>query len=167
MPDLMLSPGVSDALAQATSDYWNAKTPAEEADAYARMRAAGAPPAYGEEVIEVTGPFAEIFPAGNISHHFIGQDQAKGVYAKELRIPAGFRLVSHSHTYDHLAILASGIVRLSVDDRHQLLTGPEAVTIKAGEVHTLRAITAAVWFCIHPTDETDADKVDEAILKAD
>lgn len=111
--------------------------------------------------------FADIFPAGNISHHFIGQDQAKGVYAKELRIPAGVWLISHVHNYDHMAILAAGVATLTVNGKEQTLTGPRAVTIKAGEHHKLLAVTDAVWFCIHPTDETDASKVDDAILKSD
>lgn len=112
-------------------------------------------------------PFADVFPAANIHHHFVGQDQAKGVYAKELHIPAGFRMVSHAHPYDHISILASGVITLQVGDQSQQMIGPRALTIKAREHHTLFAHTDAVWFCIHPTDETDAAKVDDAILKPD
>lgn len=115
--------------------------------------------------VEVFRPFGDVFPAANIHHHFIGQDQAKGVYAKELRIPAGYRLVSHAHSYDHLSILASGTITLEVGGASRKMVGPCAVTIKAGVHHTLRAYTDVVWFCIHPTDETDADKVDDAILQ--
>ena len=105
------------------------------------------------------------FPAANVRHHFVGQDQEKGVYAKELHIPAGYHLVSHAHVYDHLSILAAGRVRLSVDGITRELTGPVALTIKAGAAHTVRALTDAVWFCIHPTKETDSSLVDAAILK--
>jgi quercetin dioxygenase-like cupin family protein len=113
------------------------------------------------------GPFVDVFPVGNISHHFIGQDQAKGVYAKELRIPAGYLLVSHAHSYDHLSILASGQIALDVKgEPTRVLTGPVALNIKAGLEHAVRSLTDAVWYCIHPTDETDVGKVDEAILKA-
>jgi quercetin dioxygenase-like cupin family protein len=110
-------------------------------------------------------PFPDAFPADNIRHHFVGQDQARGVYAKELRIPAGVEMVSHSHQYDHLSILARGVVQITIDGVASEMSGPRAMTIKAGEAHTLRAITDAVWFCIHPTDETDAARVDEAILR--
>lgn len=109
-------------------------------------------------------PFAEIFPAGNISHHFVGQDQEKGVYAKELRIPAGFILWTHHHTYDHLSVLASGRVCLITPVGREYLTGPCAVGIKAGTEHTLQAITDAVWFCIHPTEARDVDGVDAALI---
>lgn len=109
------------------------------------------------------------FPPDRIHHHLIGQGDAKGVYAKELHIPAGFFLVSHRHAYDHLAILASGSVDLSVRSQETTTTsrlnGPTAIAISRGDEHTVRAITDAVWFCIHPTDETDPARVDEAILK--
>lgn len=123
---------------------------------------------WGDEAEIVMHPFADAFPPDNLRHHFIGQDQAKGIYAKELHLPAGFQLGSHAHRYDHLSILASGTVRLTVAGHSELITGPKAITIRAGEEHTLFAITKAVWFCIHPTDETDASKVDDVILgKAD
>jgi quercetin dioxygenase-like cupin family protein len=108
--------------------------------------------------------FEDFFPAENISHHFIGQDQARGIYAKELRIPGGALLVTHEHSYDHLSILASGMVDLMVDGTEKTLTGPCAIMIKAGLAHGIRALTDAVWFCIHPTEETDASRVDEVIL---
>jgi quercetin dioxygenase-like cupin family protein len=111
-------------------------------------------------------PFSEGFPVANIKHHFVGQNEARGIYAKELHIPAGFDLISHRHSYDHLALLASGTVLWTSGDLDpRALHGPCAVTVEAGVEHSLRAITDAVWFCIHPTDETDATKVDAVILR--
>lgn len=109
-------------------------------------------------------PFAEMFPPDNIHHHFVGQDSDKGIYAKELFIPAGYVLLGHEHTYDHLSILASGAIALTVGNGTRYVSGPCALTIKAGEKHQVRAITDAVWFCIHPTGETDPTRVDDAIL---
>lgn len=113
---------------------------------------------------QVLQPFAEMFPAENVRHHFVGQDDSKGLYAKELHIPAGFILRSHHHPYDHLSILASGYVRFDTPGESRLIHGPAAITVRKGVTHTLRAITDAVWFCIHPTDETDEAKVDDVIL---
>lgn len=112
-------------------------------------------------------PFAEEFPSENIHHHFVGQDQAKGVYAKEVHIPAGYHLVSHKHLYDHLSVLVSGRVCLSVGPLHYYFTGPRVLTIEAGKEHSLRALTDAVWLCIHPTDETDASLVDDTLIEKD
>ena len=101
----------------------------------------------------------------DIVHHFGG-----GVYAKETRIPAGRLLVAHKHPHDHLSILASGRVRVTVArlgsyevTEHE---GPECLTIAAGIPHAVEAVTDARWFCIHATDETDPEKVDKAVLHA-
>ena len=76
-----------------------------------------------------------------IRHVFVGQDvPGKGLYAKELRIPAGFDLISHSHAYDHLSVLASGTVLWSSGGQTvRRLRGPCAVTVEAGVEHSLRA----------------------------
>ena len=123
--------------------------------------------AIGLEMIvkEAMRPFAEVFPAANIHHHFVGQDQARGVYAKELHIPAGWTLGEHRHDYDHLSILSSGTVRLTRGGATEEFTGSCAITIKAGVTHTLVALTDAVWYCIHPTDCTDPDQVDDVLLR--
>jgi quercetin dioxygenase-like cupin family protein len=109
-------------------------------------------------------PFKTAFPAENVRHHFVGQDQARGVYAKEVRLPAGYEIISHAHPYDHLSILASGAVEWKSGDICRVLTGPCAVTVTAGVNHSLFALTDTVWFCIHPTDETDPEAVDDVIL---
>lgn len=110
-------------------------------------------------------PFAEAFPAENVRHHFVGQDEAHGVYAKELHVPAGVEIVSHVHSYQHLSILASGSAMWTVGDLPpRRLSGPCAITVAAGITHSLRALSDVVWFCIHPTDETDPEMVDAVIL---
>jgi quercetin dioxygenase-like cupin family protein len=97
-----------------------------------------------------------------LQHHFGG-----GVYAKETIIPAGLVLVQHKHAHDHLSILASGTVVLEVDGERRTLVGPACVTVEAGKHHGVRAITEAVWYCIHATDSTDAETVDGMLIAAD
>jgi mannose-6-phosphate isomerase-like protein (cupin superfamily) len=94
-----------------------------------------------------------------IEHHF-----SSGVYAKETRIPAGSWLVQHAHLHDHLSILASGSVELMVDGKTSVLHAPACLTIEAGKHHGVRSITDVVWYCIHATDCTDADEVDNVIV---
>jgi len=106
-------------------------------------------------------PFSE-FPSDGIRHHFF-----PGMYAKEVRIPEGYVLVSHKHLFDHLSILASGSIMLGVDGKRTLHKGPAALNIVAGQNHEVHALTDVVWFCIHATDETDVDKVDEILIVKD
>ena len=94
-----------------------------------------------------------------IAHHF-----SSGVYAKETRIPAGKWLIQHSHKYDHLSVLAQGTIELVVDGVSTVMSAPNCLTVAAGKHHGVRAVTDVVWYCIHATDCTDEDNIDEVII---
>ena len=94
-----------------------------------------------------------------ISHHF-----GAGVYAKESRIPAGSILVQHKHKHDHLSILASGSVELVVDGVKSVIHAPTCITIEANKHHGVKSLTDVVWYCIHATECTDTDEIDEVLI---
>ena len=95
-------------------------------------------------------------------HHF-----SSGVYAKQMSLPAGYMAISHSHNYDHLSILGKGRVIVRTDDDAQEYVGPACLTIKANTHHQIEALEDSVWFCIHATDVTDAEEVDEVLICRD
>lgn len=95
----------------------------------------------------------------NVEHHFGG-----GVYAKETRLPAGYSMGKHVHQHDHLSMLGSGFALLTVDGVSREIRGPACITVEAGKVHEVKALTAITWFCIHATDETEPGKIDEALI---
>jgi mannose-6-phosphate isomerase-like protein (cupin superfamily) len=97
-----------------------------------------------------------------IQHYF-----SSGVYVKETRIPAGFVLVQHAHKYDHLSILASGSVELVVDGVKSVVHAPGCFTIAAGKHHGIKSLTDVVWYCVHATDCTDENEVDETLIVSD
>ena len=97
-----------------------------------------------------------------IHHHF-----SSGVYAKETRIPAGFVLVQHVHKHDHLSILASGSVEMAVEGVKSIIHAPACLTIAAGKHHGIKSITDVVWYCVHATDCTDENEVDEMLVEPD
>ncbi len=100
-----------------------------------------------------------------IAHHF-----SDGVYAKEIRIPAGEEVLKHRHeNYSHLSILAVGIVDLYRMDMFKdaevvRLEAPYCLTIPKGEHHRIVAITDSVWYCIHPTEEKDVNNIDSVLV---
>lgn len=96
-----------------------------------------------------------------IEHHF-----GAGVYAKETRIPAGHVLVQHKHKHDHLSILASGSIELMVEDERRIVHAPACLTIEAGKHHGVKSLTDVVWYCVHATDCTDTDSIDEILIVA-
>lgn len=101
----------------------------------------------------------DVFGSDMISHHFGG-----GVYVKETHIPAGMVLVQHKHSHDHLSYLASGTVEVLVDGVTTRHTGPVGITIAAGKHHGVKALTDALWLCIHATDCEDESEVDAVLI---
>ncbi len=94
-----------------------------------------------------------------IRHHFAG-----GLYAKETIIPANKCLVQHTHKFDHLSVLAKGSVELIVDGEKLIIHAPACLTIEAGKHHGVRSLTDVVWYCIHSTDCTNQDEIDNVII---
>ncbi|WP_395350051.1 hypothetical protein [Variovorax sp. UC122_21] len=95
----------------------------------------------------------------DIHHHFGG-----GVYAKETHVPAGMWLVQHKHKHDHLSILSSGTVEVFVEGQRTEMVGPACICIPGGVHHGIRAMTDAIWFCVHATDCKDEDEVDDLLV---
>lgn len=93
-----------------------------------------------------------------IVHHFVG-----GLYCKETSIPAGVKLTQHVHAFDHLSVLAQGAVIVTVGGVSREYAAPAFLTIAAGKAHEVEALTDVVWGCLHATDCTDPEKVDEAL----
>lgn len=97
-------------------------------------------------------------------HYCVG-----GVYAKELWLEhVGDKVLSHSHTYDHLSLVARGRVRVTVDGVTTDYPARSAVNVKAGKEHMIEALEAgSLWYCIHsvPEDLVGEDVLDAAVLK--
>jgi quercetin dioxygenase-like cupin family protein len=95
-----------------------------------------------------------------VQHYIAG-----GVYVKQAQIAAGRSLGGHSHKFEHLSILASGIVRVTTHASEAVHVGPTGITIKANVPHTIEAMTNALWYCVHavPAD-LDLTNVDASLV---
>ena len=89
---------------------------------------------------------------------------ADGLYAKETHIPAGMRLGKHTHSYTHFSILAKGFVKVTANGTWTMYQAPACIEIKANIEHEVQAVTDATWYCVHGTDETDPEKIDEVLI---
>ena len=95
-----------------------------------------------------------------VVHHF-----SDGLYSKEMLIPKGFAAGTHAHEYSHFSILAKGRVILKTDDWEKEFVAPACIEIKAGINHMIFALEDATWYCIHATNETDVNKIDEVLIE--
>jgi len=91
-----------------------------------------------------------------VEHHF-----AAGVYAKQMLFTPDHVFKQHAHHYDHMSILAKGSAIIEVNGVNTHYTAPTVIEIKKGLVHSVKALEPCVWYCIHPTDLTDPDEIDE------
>jgi quercetin dioxygenase-like cupin family protein len=94
-----------------------------------------------------------------IRHHFAGK-----TYIKETLIPADMRLGKHVHAFDHFSFLAYGLVDVYVNGKLMQMASGDMITIRAGDEHLIHARADSRWLCIHSTDCTDPDKIDEVLL---
>lgn len=94
-----------------------------------------------------------------IKHHF-----SAGVYVREMTLAKGHYALSHAHKYDHMSILSSGKAIVTVQGEEKEYVAPSCIEIKAGEIHKIVALEDVVWFCIHATEETSIDNIDEVLI---
>ena len=94
-----------------------------------------------------------------IEHYFSG-----GTYAKRMIVKAGASICSHKHNFDHMSILAQGIAKVTVDKVSEMYAAPNVIEIKADKTHKIEAVTECHWYCIHATDITDPDLIDETLV---
>jgi hypothetical protein len=72
------------------------------------------------------------------------------LFLKLYPLKAGEMVAQHVHLYDHVTVVATGTVRLTIDGVDQgEVTGPKPVTIRALAQHSMVAVTDALLFCAH------------------
>ena len=84
---------------------------------------------------------------------------APGVYARELFIPKGQIIVGAVHKTEHLNIVASGKVSVATRDGILYIEAPCVLKSEVGIQKVAIAHENTVWITIHPTEETDVDKL--------
>ena len=108
------------------------------------------------EAIILAYPQIEITPV----HRF-----AKGVYAREITMPADTLITGHLHTTQHLVILSEGRVTVySPGEPVRHLTAPCTFISEPGTRRLIYAHEHAVWTTIHGTDETDIDRLEATLI---
>ena len=97
-----------------------------------------------------------------ILHHF-----SSGVYIKQMHLPKDHYAETHEHEYPHFGLLGKGSVIGEMDSVACSYTAPCVIEIAAGVKHKITALEDVTWFCIHATDETDVDHIDQVLIKGE
>lgn len=94
-----------------------------------------------------------------VVHHF-----SKGVYARELHIPAGTILTGEIHKFTNLNILSKGRIQVLTQDGMKEVEAPFTIVSPAGTKRVARALTDCVWTTVHGTDETDLNIIEKTFI---
>jgi len=88
-----------------------------------------------------------------------------GLYIREITIPAGVLVTSMEHRFEHPFVISKGKIAVTSDNEGQVIyEAPYCGITKPGTRRALYAMETTVWTTFHPTDETDVEKIGEAIL---
>lgn len=90
-----------------------------------------------------------------LRHHF-----ARGIYGRELHIPAGHYLTGHIHKYSQLNIMSKGDMTVITPTGPKRVQAGFHVVSPAGTKRIAFAHTDTIWTTIHGTDETDLDRIE-------
>ena len=93
-----------------------------------------------------------------ITHHF-----APGVYAREMRIPAGCLITGRIHKTEHICILSQGRVSVSDGSSTNTYEAPCTILSKVGAKRAIYAHEDSVWTNIHPSELDDPDEIERTI----
>lgn len=118
-------------------------------------------PSNREQILRLEARMREL-PAIEIEtlHHF-----APGIYAREIRIPKGVLLTGKIHRTEHLSIISKGrLTFVSANASRMTVEAPYTLVSKPGAKRAIYAHEDSVWTCIHPTTETDLDRLEEIFI---
>jgi hypothetical protein len=88
-----------------------------------------------------------------------------GLYIREILIPAGTVLTSMEHKTEHPFVISDGLIEvISATEGRVTYAAPHTGITRPGTRRILHALEDTVWTTFHVTDETDVEKIGEAIL---
>jgi hypothetical protein len=93
---------------------------------------------------------------------------APGVYMREITMPAGTFVIGHQHRTEHFNVILKGRASVIMDGVVHDVVAPCTIKSGPGVRKALYIWEDMVWATIHPTVETDLEKLDaELVIKSD
>lgn len=88
-----------------------------------------------------------------------------GVYMREMFAPAGTFIIGNEHLTEHFNVILAGRLRLKMNGKVKELSAPYSFISKAGTMKMAYVIEDLHFMTIHPTDETDVDKLETLLFR--
>jgi len=97
-----------------------------------------------------------------LTHHF-----APGIYAREIFIPGGYVIIGKIHKHNHFIIFLDGDVTIVSEKGKEHITKPGIMISPMGIKRAVYANKDSRIITIHPTEETDLDKIEDEVIAKD
>lgn len=82
------------------------------------------------------------------------------LYMRQMRFEKGDVEHQHCHTYDHLTLLATGSLKLTVDGVDCIVKAPTAIKVLANKEHRLEALEDnTLAYCVHALRDAQTEEV--------
>ncbi len=93
------------------------------------------------------------------THHF-----APGVYLREIFIPKGATVVGKIHKTEHMNVMSQGKMMVWTDEGMKTLSASTVIKSQPGIKRVGHALEDSVWITVHPTTETDLEKIEDLLI---
>ncbi|MCW3111367.1 MAG: hypothetical protein JWQ09_5873 [Segetibacter sp.] len=90
----------------------------------------------------------------------------KGMYAREICMPAGTWIISETHLTQHQYVISKGAVSVWIDEVEYLLQAPYSGVTEPNTRRVLYTHDEVIWTCFHPTEIKPENDDDEAVAEA-
>lgn len=89
---------------------------------------------------------------------------SKGIYTRELTMPAGTVIVGKRHAQEHLVVMTEGFCTVLTERGWEDLRAPCTFTSPAGEKRVLFVHEQTTWMTIHRTDAETLPEVEADLI---
>lgn len=94
-----------------------------------------------------------------LDHHF-----PPGAYLRTITMPAGSFVIGHKHLTEHANVVLTGRAAVMLDGKLHHIVAPCTFISKPGVRKVLYIFETMKWMTIHPTEETNLDKLEEMLI---
>ena len=92
---------------------------------------------------------------------------ADGMYAREVRRPAGTTIVGKVHKREHFYIVLTGELTIAGDGYREHVVGPRIFVSQPGTKRAVYAHTDAVCLTVHRVASQDLDEIEAELVEPD
>lgn len=126
-----------------------------------QTQVAGATPPTREQIIKLEQALKTLPQLEIETNHY----RVAGLYAREIRIPAGTILTGKVHKAEHLNIVSQGEIIVWTEAGMKHIKAPFVLPSYPGAKRVGLALVDTVWVTIHATDKTDLDELEEELIE--